>query len=379
MLSYIFRRVLYMIPTLFAVTLVSFGIILIYESVSGTYVDQFRLNPNVTQETRDQLEHQLGLDKPPYLRYLTWVQGIFISTDAVNTKTGEPWKVWSFGHFNLPLLNLAIPYPRWYPYFGESFQNRRPVTDLFLQYLPFTMLMTIPIFLFTWLVSIPIGIYSATHQYSLGDHTVTFLGFLGLSIPGFFLALIIVFLLAGPLNVGSVCWPMEGRKYCLGVTGIFSQAYMGSPWPWDWSWGKLVDYLWHLWPVVLVLGSGAMATLIRIMRGSMLDILGSNYIKTAKSKGLSDRVVVWKHAARNAINPIVSVFGQFLPFLIQGALVTAVVLNIPTVELFYYQSLLNVDEYVIVTILMFFAFVLLIGNLLADILLAMVDPRIRYE
>jgi len=134
-----------------------------------------------------------------------------------------------------------------------------------------------------------------------------------------------------------------------------------------------------MWPVVLVLGTSAMATLIRIMRGSMLDILGSNYVKTARSKGLSESMVTWKHAVRNAINPLVSVFGQFLPFLIQGALVTAIVLNIPTVELLYFQSLINVDEYVIVTVLTFFAVVLLLGNLVSDILLALVDPRIRYE
>jgi len=378
MLSYIIRRVLYMVPTLIAVTMLSFGIILVYESVSGTYVDQFKFNPTVTQETLERLEEQLGLDKPWYLRYIHWVQGIFISTDATNPRTGDTWRVWSWGH--IPITgSIAIPYPKWSPYFGESFQYQRPVSDLFWEYLPFTMLMTIPVFIFVWLVSIPIGIYSATHQYSIGDHAVTFLGFVGLSIPNFFLALIIIYILAGPLDVGSVCWDRSDGNYCLGVGGIFAQKYIGSPWPWDWSWYKFLDYLWHMWPVVLVLGTSAMATLIRIMRGSMLDILGSNYVKTARSKGLSESMVTWKHAVRNAINPLVSVFGQFLPFLIQGALVTAIVLNIPTVELLYFQSLINVDEYVIVTVLTFFAVVLLLGNLVSDILLALVDPRIRYE
>jgi len=134
-----------------------------------------------------------------------------------------------------------------------------------------------------------------------------------------------------------------------------------------------------MWPVVLVLGTSALAGLIRVMRGTLLDILGSNYVQTARAKGLAERIVIYKHAVRNSINPMISIFGQFLPFLISGALVTAIVLNIPTVELLYYQALLNADEYLILAILTFFAFVLLIGNLIADILLALVDPRIRYD
>jgi len=128
-----------------------------------------------------------------------------------------------------------------------------------------------------------------------------------------------------------------------------------------------------------VLGTSSLAGLIRIMRGQLLDIMGSNYVQTARAKGLAERVVIWKHAVRNAVNPMISIFGQSLQFLISGALVTAIVLNIPTVELLYYQSLLNKDEYLILTILTFFAVVLLVGNLIADVLLALVDPRIRYD
>jgi peptide/nickel transport system permease protein len=334
MLSYILRRVLYMIPTLIAVSFVSFLMILLYEHFSGSYVDQFRFNPSITPETMERLEESLGLNLPWYERYVKWVAGAL---------RGD---------------------------FGVSFQYKRPVADLFWQYLPYTLLMTIPVFLFIWIVALPIGIYSATHKYSIGDHTLTFLGFLGLSIPNFFLALIIIFLLAGPLDVG---------QYGLGVGGIFQQKYMGDPRPWTWSWGKFVDYLWHMWPVVLVLGTSSLAGLIRVMRGQMLDILGSNYVQTARSKGLAERVVIYKHAVRNAVNPMISIFGQSLQFLISGALVTAIVLNIPTVELLYFQALQNKDEYLILTILTFFAFVLLFGNLLADILLALVDPRIRYD
>ncbi len=382
MFGYIVRRTLYMIPTLVAVSFVSFLMLLLYERYTGTYVDQFRFNPTVSEETVERLEQSLGLDLPWYERYFRWMLGIFVTTDAIDPVTGERWQVWSLQPVSLPFTSLQIPLPVWKPYFGESFQYQRSVTELLAQYLPYTILMTIPVFLFIWIVAIPIGIYSATHQYSAGDHALTFLGFLGLSIPNFFLALIVIYVLAGPLDVGQYCWDRaDVGRYCLGVGGIFYEKYigLGGIWPWQWNWGKFLDYLWHLWPVVLVLGTSSLAGLIRIMRGQLLDILGSNYVQTARAKGLAERIVIWKHAVRNAINPMISIFGQSLQFLISGALVTAIVLNIPTVELLYYQSLLNKDEYLILTILTFFAVVLLVGNLIADILLALVDPRIRYD
>jgi peptide/nickel transport system permease protein len=373
-----------MIPTLVAVSFVSFLMILLYERFSGSYIDQFRFNPTVTPETIERLEQSLGLDLPWYQRYGKWLLGILFYSDSIDPVTGERWQVWSLRPvtINLGFAQLSLPLPRWRPDFGESFQYQRSVTDLLAQYLPYTLLMTVPVFIFIWVVALPIGIYSATHQYSIGDHTLTFLGFLGLSIPNFFLALIIIYLLAGPLDVGQYCWDKaDVGRYCLGVGGIFYQKYIsvGGVWPWQWNWGKFLDYLWHLWPVVLVLGTSSLAGLIRVMRGQLLDILGSNYVQTARAKGLSERMVIYKHAVRNAINPMISIFGQSLQFLISGALVTAIVLNIPTVELLYYQSLLNKDEYLILTILTFFAVVLLVGNLIADILLALVDPRIRYD
>ena len=378
MLSYVFRRILYMVPTLLAVTIVSFGVIVVYEVVNGSFADRLRLNPTLSPTEIERITDDLALNEPYYVRYGLWIQGIFISTHARMPETSEKWKVWSIGHLNL--LGASIPYPKWRPYFGESFQQRRPVSDLFLEYLPLTLLMTIPVFIFVWLVSLPIGIYSATHQYSIGDHAVTFFGFIGLSIPNFFLALLILYFLAVIVDVGSICFELASGPHCLSVGGIFSVEFTGgSPWPWNWSFNKFLDYSWHMIPVVIVLGTSAMATLIRIMRGSMLDILGSNYVKTARSKGLSERFVIYKHAVRNAVNPLVSVFGQFLPFLIQGALVTAIVLSIPTVDYLFFQSLFNADIYLVVTILTFYATVLLVGNLISDILLALVDPRIRYE
>jgi len=338
MTSYIIRRILYMLPTLLIISIVSFIVI---QLAPGDFLTRYEFNERIDRETFAKIRENLGLDKPGYVRYWRWLKNIILHGD-----------------------------------FGYSFELNRPVTELFLERLPITLLVTIPVFLFVWLISLPLGIYSATHQYSIGDHTFTFLGFLGLSIPNFFFALAIMYFLAVTLNVGSQCWnwPEVGR-YCLGVGGLFHQGFQNLAW----SWHKFLDYLWHLWPAVIVIGSSGTAGLLRIMRGTLLDILGAQYVKTARAKGLKEQIVIYKHAVRNAINPMISIFGQSLPGLISGALITAIVLNIPNVERLYFEALLIHDEYVIMTILTFFAFALLLGNLLADIMLAWVDPRIRYD
>ncbi len=192
------------------------------------------------------------------------------------------------------------------------------------------------------------------------------LGFLGLSIPNFFLALVLLWLLVAVFNVGGLG---------LGIGGLFDSEYIDAPW----TWGKLGSFLWHLWPVVLVVGTSTMAGTIRYMRAMMLDQLGQQYVQTARSKGLKDRVVIWKHTARNALNPIISGFGLAFPFLMEGSLIAAIVFSLPMVELQYWESLLRQDTYVTASGLTFFAFLLLFGNLLADLLLAWTDPRIRYD
>ncbi|HED04571.1 MAG TPA: ABC transporter permease [Candidatus Fraserbacteria bacterium] len=330
MLSYVIRRLLLMIPTLILVSLASFAIIALQEHFNGDFVSQLKLNPRVSPETIERYAKNLGLDKPWYVRYVKWLEG---------TLHGD---------------------------FGYSFAKRQPVGALIMQYLPITLLITIPTFFLVWLLAIPIGIYSATHQYSLADHSLTLLSFTGLSVPVFFSALVVLYLLT---NWG---YPAVG--------GIFSQQYIaGSAWPWTWSWGKFVDYLAHLWPAVLVIGAVGVAGLMRIMRGTLLDIFGSQYVQTARAKGLPERVVIYKHAVRNAINPMISIFGQSLPAFVSGSLLAAQVLNLPNLEIFYFQSLQPPDEYVIITVLTFFALFLLAGNLIADILLAWVDPRVRYD
>lgn len=190
--------------------------------------------------------------------------------------------------------------------------------------------------------------------------------FLGLAIPNFFLGLLVLWFLVAVVNVG---------QYGLGVGGLFDLQYIDAPW----SWAKFVNFMWHYWPIILVIGTANMASLIRYMRGQLLDTLGQQYVLTARAKGLHERAVIWKHAVRNVINPLVTMLGMSLPTLFSGAFVTAIIFSVPSVELAFWNALQRQDEYVVLSGLVFFAFLLMAGNLLADLLLAWVDPRIRYD
>jgi len=329
-ITYIVRRTLYMLPLLIIVSLISFLLIYI---MPGDYLTRARLNPQVTQETLTQMSASYGLDKSVLVQYWLWLKQIVL-------------------HGN----------------FGTSFETMRPVFwTLFMgDRLMWTILISLSTMVLTWLVSIPLGIYSATHQYKASDHTLTFFGFLGLSIPNFFFALVLLWLLVAVFKVGN---------HGLGVGGLFDNRFINVPW----SLAKFGNLLWHIWPAWLVIGTSGMAGLIRYMRGSLLDTLSLQYVQTARAKGLSEHTVVYKHAVRNAINPLVSMLGMSLPGLVSGSLVTAIVLNLPTVERAFWSALQMQDQYVIMGGLLFFSIFLLIGNLLADILLVWVDPRIRYQ
>lgn len=330
MITYIVRRTLYMFPLLILVSVISFGLI---QVMPGDYLTRARMNPQITQETLSQMMANYGLDKPFYVQYWLWLKQIVTKRD-----------------------------------FGTSFETMRPVYwTLFMgDRLMWTIVISSSTMLLTWLISIPLGIYSATHQYKTSDHTLTFFGFLGLSIPNFFFALVVLWLLVAVFKVGN---------YGLGVGGLFDNRFIGAPW----SLAKIGNVLWHIWPAWLVIGTSGMAGLLRYMRGSLLDTLSLQYVQTARAKGLSERRVVYKHAVRNAINPLVSMLGMNLPTLVSGSLVTAIVLNLPTVERAFWSALQMQDTYVIMGGLLFFSLFLLLGNLLADILLAWVDPRIRYN
>ena len=329
MISYVIRRVLYMIPMIFLISIVCF---LVLQAPSGSYLTSYIHNleqqgTNVTDSMVAQLKSRYGLDDPLHVQYLKWVGGIITRGD-----------------------------------FGQSFIYRRPVAELIGERLPWTILIAGSTFIFTWLIGIPIGIYSAVNKYSLGDHFFTIFGFFGVSIPNFFLALILLFLMAFVVKTGS-------------VGGLFSAQYATAPW----SWAKLIDLLEHIWMPIVAVGTAGLAGVIRKMRGNLLDVLNQQYIQTARSKGIREEIVIYKHAVRNALHPLIMSLGMSLPKLISGAVIVGIVLNLPTTGVIFYRAIRGQDTYLAGSFLMMMAVILMVGNLLADISLAWIDPRIRYD
>jgi peptide/nickel transport system permease protein len=223
------------------------------------------------------------------------------------------------------------------------------------------MMIAITALIMSWTISIVVGVYSATHRYTLPDYGITLLQFIGLSVPGFLLALLLMV--------------FAQRILGMQVGGLFSASFRDQPW----SWAKFVDLLGHLWIPVIVIGASSTAWLSRVMRGNLLDVLNMQYVQTARSKGLAEPKVIWKHAVRNALHPLVMVFGMSFPGIISGQTVISMVLNLPTAGPLFINALLQQDMYLAVTFLMFQAILLVIGNLIADIILAWLDPRIQFE
>jgi peptide/nickel transport system permease protein len=327
MATYITRRLLGMIPTLFLVSILTFVII---QLPQGDYATALAAQAAASGGSGDEafiqaIRHQYGLDQPLYVRYFTWILGCL---------HGD---------------------------FGYSFEWHQPVADLIGARIAMTLLLSVLALAFSWIVAIPIGIYSATHQYSKGDVALTSLGFLGLSIPDFMLALVYLFVATTWLSASA--------------SGLVSADLEQAPW----SPGKFLDFLGHLIPAVIIIGAAGAAQLIRIMRGNLLETLGQQYVTTARAKGLKERTVVNRYAVRVAINPLISVAGMQLPSLISGSVIVGVVLSLPTTGPLFLHALQNQDTYLAGTFLLLLAFMLLIGNLLADIALAWADPRIRYD
>ncbi len=327
MLTYILRRIMGMIPTMFIVSILVFIII---QLPPGDFMTSLQAEVAATgggqdAATLDALRQRYGLDQPFYKQYFTWIAG----------------------------------FPR--GDFGYSLEWNAPVWDLMKDRMAFTLLLGGLSLIFMWLISIPIGIYSATHQYSIGDNIFTFLGFLGLSTPDFLVALIYMVVATLVFNMSAI--------------GLYSPGMQEAPW----SLAKFLDLLNHLWAPIIILGMVGTAELIRIMRGNMLDVLGQQYITTARAKGLKERIVIHKYALRVAINPLISVLGMQIPKMISSSIIIGVVLSIPTIGPMFLRALVTQDMYLAGSILLFMSLLLLVGNLLADIALAWVDPRIRYE
>jgi len=327
MLGYIVRRFGYAFVTLIFVAILGFVII---ELPPGSYLEfeiqrLRQLGGDMAPDQIKALEIRYGVNDPLYVKFWKWFSG-FVRGD-----------------------------------FGEAFEYHMPVKDLLWSQLPFTVIISALTMIVSWVIAIVIGVYSATHRYTIPDYLVTVLQFLGLSIPSFLLALVVMVFAQQSLG-------ME-------VGGLYSSAFRNAPW----SWAKFVDLLKHLWIPVLVIGASNTAWLSRVMRSNLLDVLNMQYVQTARAKGLREPKVIWKHAVRNALHPLVMVFGMSLPNIISGQTVVAIVLNLPIIGSIYFRALVQQDMYLAGTFLVFLAIMLIFGNLLADILLAWLDPRIQFE
>ena len=327
MLNYIIRRTLLMIPTLAIISVLVFTIIQLPpgDIITSRLQELQAEGQEVSEEQIAALRERYHLNDPLHVQYFKWVGGLL---------QGD--------------MGYSVMY-------GQS------VNSLIWERLGFTLLITLTATLFTWMVAFPVGVYSALRQYSILDYTATILAFLGLATPNFLLALVLMFL--------GYEW------FGIAVGGLFSPEYAGAAW----SGGKFLDLLSHLWIPAVVIGAGGMAGLGRIMRANLLDELGKPYVTTALAKGLSPARLVIKYPLRIAINPFISTVGWMLPALISGAAIVSVVLSLPTTGPLLLESLKNQDMYLAGSFLLMLSTLTVIGTLISDILLAIADPRIRYE
>lgn len=327
MLNYIIRRLVYMVITLFFVSIISFFLIeLPPGSALDAEIQRLRnLGGEVPQDQIDALRTRYGLDDPVHVKYFKWISGVVVGD------------------------------------FGQSFQQRAPVRDVIGARIGWSLLLSTTSLLFAWIVSIPLGVYSATHRNTIPDYIITAIQFIGVAVPEFLLALVLMV--------------VASRVFNADVGGLFSQQYNTAPW----SGAKVIDLLKHIWLPIIVVSAGSTAWLTRVMRANLLDVLNAQYVQTARAKGLKESTVVWKHAVRNSLHPLIMALGGVLPALISGEVIASIVLNLPTVGPLFVTALLNQDMYLAITLLMFTSVLLIVGNLLADLLLAYVDPRVRFE
>lgn len=328
MLQFIVRRIFLMIPTFIVTSIVAFIIIQLPPGdFATTYLAaQAAQGDTAALEMVDQIRTTYGLDQPMAVQYLKWMEGIILRGD-----------------------------------FGIAFEWRQPVSSLIWERVWLTLGLSLLSVLLTWVIALPIGIYSAVRQYSVGDYIFTLLGFLGISVPSFLIALLIMYWLF--------------TSFGITVGGLFSSEMLNAPW----SWAKLMDLLNHLWLPVLILAIGGTAELIRIMRANLLDELRRPYVVTARSKGLTEWKVLTKYPVRLALNPFVSTLGWTLPQLVSGSIIISVVMSLPTTGPLLLRALQAQDMYLAGSIILILSALTIIGTLLSDVLLAWLDPRIRLQ
>ncbi|HHE71777.1 MAG TPA: ABC transporter permease [Chloroflexi bacterium] len=327
MLSYILMRIVRMIPQILLISILAFIII---QLPPGDYLEQHlnRLRESGREIDEAEIrrwEEMYGLDKPMYVQYAKWIWNIVTKFD-----------------------------------FGYTFQWNKPVKEVIMSRMWLTFLIALGSALFTWVVAIPIGIFVAVKQYSAFDYFFTFLGFIGLAVPGFLLAMVLMY--------------VAYTKFGIKVGGLFSPEYQLQ----GWSWAKVVDMLKHMWLPVILLGIGGTASMIRTLRATMLDELRKQYVTVARAKGLSEIAVLVKYPVRLAINPIISGIMWLLPWLFSGGTVVEIVMNLPTAGPALWRALMGQDMYLAGSYILITGTLTTLGSLLSDILLAVIDPRIRF-
>jgi peptide/nickel transport system permease protein len=329
MAKYILKRLLYMIPMMFIVSLLVFITI---QLPPGDYVSAMieemrnQQGTNWSPQFEEAMRDRYGLNQPITTQYAKWMGHILLHGD-----------------------------------FGYSFQNNEPSQKIIWDRLGMTILIAFSSFMFSWLVALPIGIYSAVRQYSVGDYVFSIIGFVGMAIPGFLIALVAMY----------VSFTQWGDS----LSGLFSPEYKNAPWSLD----KVLDLLKHLWIPMIIVGTAGTAGLIRIMRANLLDELNKPYVETARAKGMPEWRLLLKYPVRHALNPFVSTIGWTLPVLVAGEAIVSIVLNLPTTGPVLLQALKVQDMYVAAGFLLLLSLLTMIGTLLSDILLAWLDPRIRLE
>lgn len=325
MIAYLARRLVLALVTIVAITVVTFVIL---QLPPGDFVDAYvaqasAMGTSISQAEAEAMRQAYGLDQPLIIQYFRWVS------------------LMAQGQF------------------GLSFEYGRPVSEVIGDRLWLTILLSVGAIVITWGLALPIGIYSAVRQYSAGDYVFTLIGFFGLAVPNFLLALIVMY--------------FGFRLFNLNVGGLFSAEYQIAPW----SWAKVGDLAAHLPVPMLILSLAGTAQLIRIMRANLLDELRRPYVVTARARGLSERRVILKYPVRAALNPFASTIGYLLPFVVSGSVIISVVMSLPTVGPLLLRSLISQDMLLGSTIILLLGVLTVLGTLLSDLLLMWIDPRIR--
>lgn len=333
------RRLLLMIPTMFAVSLIVFTLV---QLPPGDFAEMrvMRLQMEGTPasgELATELRKNFGLDQPMWQRYARWMGFTWFRT---------------FERSDAGLLQGNL---------GLSMEHEKPVRDVIGDRVVLTVIVSMAAILFTWAFALPMGIYSAVRQYSPGDYALTFLGFLGVSVPSFLLALVIMY--------------VARRWFGLSIAGLFSPEFSTMP---GWSWAKFSDLLKHLWLPVLVLGLGSSAGMIRVMRANLLDELKKPYVTTARAKGVRPLRLLLRYPVRLALNPFISTIGGLFPHLVSGGAIVAMVLSLPMIGPTLFDALIAEDVYLAGSMLMLLSLLGMVGTLLSDLLLLWLDPRIRF-